>query len=99
MSDPDPRAIATAAIMIVIALAAFDSVTDLIYGRITFEEFVTPGWVDFATSNPELFALVVVVAAAILGGPVIARFLERRTRSGWRGRPRRLSYRLRTGTG
>lgn len=35
------------------------------------EEGLTPGWIDFATTHPMVFAFVLVVGSAVFGTPFI----------------------------
>ncbi|WP_439027034.1 hypothetical protein [Haloarchaeobius sp. DT45] len=51
-------------------LFAYDTAMTIMGGNL--EAGLTPGWVGFATAHPTLFAFILVIGAAVIGGPFIA---------------------------
>lgn len=60
---------AKAGFVIVAVLGALSSATSIMNGN--FKQGFTPGWVDFATAHPTLFALILVGGAVLFGGPFL----------------------------
>jgi hypothetical protein len=54
---------------ILAVLFALDFATDILHGNL--ESRLTPGWIDFATAHPTLFAFILVVGAAVIGAPFV----------------------------
>lgn len=62
-----PLAIIGTAFGFVALLMAISSMTGLIYGTETIQSAFVPGWIGFATANPQLFAFILVVGTALFG--------------------------------
>jgi hypothetical protein len=43
----------------------------LLNGQTSLQSFLTPGWVDFALANPELFAGILIAGTLLLGGSFV----------------------------
>jgi len=50
-------------------LLAYSSAMTIMNGNL--KEGLTPGWIDFATSHPTIFALLLVIGAMLIGAPFI----------------------------
>lgn len=59
-----------AGLVVIGAVLAYRSATAIMRGD--FEAGFTPGWIDFATSHPLVFALIAVIGAALIGRSFIA---------------------------
>lgn len=60
---------------ILAGLIVFDKVIALLSGAMSLEAFLVPGWTGFATANPTLFGLILVVGTALFGRGFLA-FVE-----------------------
>ena len=63
------------ALLIAALLLTYDRSMDLLYGRISLEGALTPGWINFATTHTELFAVILIVATLLFGGAFVT-FME-----------------------
>ncbi|WP_313694418.1 hypothetical protein [Halorarum halobium] len=61
-----------AACGVIAVLLAYSSAMTIMQGNL--EQGLTPWWIDFATANPMLFALVLVGGTALIGAPFRAIF-------------------------
>lgn len=61
--------------MVIALLAVYGRTNRLLDGNMTLNEYFTPGWLEFATSNPELFAFLIVGGTLLFGG-AFTTFLE-----------------------
>jgi len=53
-------------------LMAYSSATTIMQGNL--KQGLTPWWIDFAISNPMLFAIILVGGTALIGAPFKAIF-------------------------
>ncbi|WP_152418359.1 hypothetical protein [Halorubrum aidingense] len=54
---------------ILAVLLAYSSAMTIMNGNL--KEGLTPGWIDFATSNPMMFALLLVIGGMLIGAPFL----------------------------
>jgi hypothetical protein len=59
-----------AGFVVLAALFTIDTYTTIVNGNL--KAGLTPGWMDFAVAHPMLFALALVIGAAVIGGPFVA---------------------------
>ena len=57
--------------MIFVVLVVGTNALQLLYGEMSLESYFTPSWLDFAVSNPELFALALVIGTLLIGTPFV----------------------------
>ena len=63
-------------ILVLVALVLVgEKALSLLYGEMSLESFVTPGWTEFALTNPELFAWILIVGTLLFGARFVT-FIE-----------------------